>query len=231
MKITRRPLNLDSLSYSREWFVKRSMGCHLMSVVEYIAKTTRIEKAYGKVTNLDDFAVAGFLWEHVMGRAEKLEHAMSIEALRMYMTHRPELSYPGERLWCKQCNMFMKGGKTGRKHCRVEGHRGIFFTPDAYDTNDRAYVEWKFTWKSSNRSHPSVLNSPKGIWRWPVQCMFNAYGLGTNKAKLIALHCMGDYRKGMPKPRPYEITLEFTDRELRRNHQMIVHNASSLGWI
>lgn len=232
MKITRTKLNLNSLAYSREFDVERSVGCHLMQVVDYIGQTSGMEKKRGnEIVNLDPFAVVGFVWEHCMTRAEQIEHALSVEALRVYMTPKKSLSFPGEQLWCRQCNKFIPGGESGREHCKTRKHTGIFFTPDAFDKVTREYVEWKATWKSSNSSHPAKLNTAKGIWRWPVQCQFNALGLGVTKARLIALHVMGAYGYGMPKPQPYVIRMEFTDRELRRTKDMIVSNSIEMGWI
>jgi hypothetical protein len=232
MKITRTPIDINALSYSREWNVDRSTGVHLMSIVEYIAKVGGIEKAYdNSVVNLDNFAVAGYLWEHVMSREEQLDHAMSLEALRMHMTQRKELLFPGEMFWCADCDRVMTGGRHGQEHARKKGHRGIYSTPDAYDYVDSAYVEWKFTWKSSKRSAPDVLHSSAGVWRWPVQCMWNCMTLGCTTAKLVVLHCNGDYSKGLNEPEPYEIRLEFSDREILRNKRMIVSNARDMKWI
>lgn len=233
MLITRKRLNLNSLAYSREFDIDRSAGVHLMSVVDWIGQTSHVEKKHSGSLDLEPYASAGFLWEHVMSRADKLSHALSVEAMRMYMFHRPYLTFPGEQFWCKQCDRCMPGGKRARIHCRRRGHRGIFFTPDAFDTRHRRYVEWKFTWKSSARSHPSALDSSQGIWRWPVQCMFNCMGLGTRRAKLIALHCNGDYkyRNGPPQPQAYSIYMTFTKREIQRTKDMIVGNAENEGWI
>lgn len=224
MKITRTPLDLNSLSYSREFDVDRSTGIHLMEIVEYIAKTSGIEKPHTGGVKLENFATPGFLWEHVMSRVDKLEHALSVEAMRMEMTHRSNLLFPGELYWCRECDEVMTGGRHAQGHSKSRGHLGVYFTPDAYDYVADQYVEWKLTWKSSKRSEPSKLDSKNGIWRWPVQCMFNCYGLGTTKAKIIALHIMGEYMPGMPEPQPYEIELEFTQQELRRNKMMIAAN-------
>lgn len=207
-----------------------------MTIVEYIAKTGGIEKEYksaeeGGANNLDNFATAGFLWEHVMSRTERLEHALSREAVQMELVHNPNLLSPGEMFWCRQCDRFMTGGRHAQRHCRSKKHTGIYFTPDALDFMEQAYVEWKFTWRSSKRSHPDVLDSTNGVWRWPVQCMFNSLGLEVNKSKLVVLHCCGDYGVGLKEPEPFNILLEFTDNELERNKQMIVDNAIDLGWI
>lgn len=237
MKISRTPLSMNSLAYSREWDVPRSAGVHLMSVVGYIAQEGGLEKKHtekredGSAINLDDFAIGGFLWEHVMSREEQLEHAMSVEAIRMDMQHRSNLSFPGEMFWCHGCDKVMKGRRLARKHCRRTGHRGIFSTPDAYDHVEHAYVEWKFTWKSSRRSVPAVLPSHRGIWRWPAQCAWNCMTLGTNKAYMIVCHVSGSYQKGMPKPEPYRIDIEFTDKEIRRYKNIIVTNAEEVGWL
>jgi hypothetical protein len=251
MLITRKKLKLNSLAYSREFDIDRSTGIHLMTIVDHIGQWSGVEKrrlpaptpvqrvATKLITgrspkpaiDLEPYATVGYIWEHVMTRADKLEHAMSVEAMRIMMLNKPSLVFPGEQFWCKQCDRCMQGGRRARRHCRKRGHRGIYFTPDAYDYVNRQYVEWKFTWKSSRRSHPRVLDSAQGIWRWPVQCMFNCYGLGVTEARLIALHSNGDYSPGLPTPEPYEITMKFTERELLRNKRMIVVNAENEGWI
>lgn len=232
MKITRTPLDLNALSYSREWDVERSTGVHLMPIVTYIGQTLGLEKKYDEdPLGLDNWSTAGFLWEHVMAREEKLEHALSVEALRMHLQTRKELVFPGEMYWCRQCDRVMTGGLHAQKHARRRRHTGIYSTPDAYDFVHDQYVEWKFTWKSSRRSEPETLNTAQGIWKWPVQCMWNCMTLNITSAKLIALHCNGSYVSGLNKPEPYEVVMEFTEREIRRNKAMIVNNAVSMGWI
>lgn len=219
--------------YSREFNVKRSSGIHLMVIVEYIAQVSGIVKR-GKLSeeDLNKLALPGFLWEHVMTRAEKLERAFSVEAMRMHMIHRSNLIFPGEMFYCVDCDRVFKR-REGREHRKQTHHKGIFSTPDAYDTDDGAYVEFKYTSMSSRRSHPKRLNTPDGIWKWLVQCMWNCYTLGTKKAKIIACHSMGKWGRalrGLPDPRPYEIAIEFTDREIYQNKKMIVNNSKSKGW-
>lgn len=230
MRITRRKLKLNSLQYSREFLVPRSAGCHLMTIVTYIARAAKFEKVYrereiDRKLDLDNFATPGFLWEAVMSRSDKLEHAFSIEAVRMYMTHRPNIVFPGEKFWCKQCDRFMTGSKVARRHIRLTGHKGIFSTPDAYDTRARAYVEWKWTKKGSKRSHPKVVNTKDGIWKWHMQVGWNCMALGTKTGKIIVLHDSGF------EPEPYEITFHFRTRDLERIKEMIVVNAEDGGLI
>jgi hypothetical protein len=232
MKITRRPLDLDSLAYSREFDVPRSVGCHLMQVVDYIGKTSGIEKKYKGDVDLEPFATAGFIWEHVMSREDKLEHAMSVEALRVEMHFKAGLTFPGEMAYCRRCDDVMTGGMYAIDHSKRRGHKLLFFTPDGLEIfPEYAYHEWKFSWKSSKKSHPDVLNSNSGIWRWPVQCMFNCFGLETLLTKLTVLHCHGDYKPGPPTPEPFEIRMEFTKKEISRNTSMVITNARNQGWI
>lgn len=232
MIIQRRKINLDCEVYSREFNVPRSKGCHLSSVIEYVANALgygeKKRKDAGKF-DIDKWATSGFIWESVMSRSDKLEHAFSVEAVRLFMTNKPHIVFPGEKFWCKQCDKFMSGLRVAKRHIKATKHKGIFSTPDAYNTVARAYVEWKFTKKSSRRTQPEVINTKDGIWRFHIQCAWNCMSLGTKVAKLIVMHIDGDWKSF--EPEPYEITIKFKQSELDKIKQMIVINAEDLGLI
>lgn len=244
MKITRRPLPLQSALYSREFDVERSAGCHLMEIVTYIAQSTGIEKKHSPelVPFLDRLAFPGFIWEHFVSRAEDkhmkrlqhsvefFEHAFAVEAMRMEMLHRPELVFPGEMFYCVQCDDVMTGGQYAREHCATRKHKGIFSTPDALNVRRERYAEWKFTWKSANQTSDDGMDGD-GVWRWPVQCMWNCMTLDVKGAEMKTFFCNGDYTPGPPKPLAFEFDLDFDDREIRRNTAMIITTAKKLGRI
>jgi hypothetical protein len=104
-------------------------------------------------------------------------------------------------------------------------HDGIIMTPDAVDLDSDPPVleEWKCTWRSMARD----LESEN--WHWFVQIKAYCYALGLTSANLRILYVNGDYRPPVPKTQGYK--LEFNQRELQENWQMLLSHAKSKGWL
>ena len=238
MKVVRTELQLDSRLYAREYYVERSLGCHLMQVVHAIQP--HMDPSYKRNTYTDDdlqnFALPGFLWEHVMDRAEQLEVALSHEAVEQIKRIR-KLDDGGEMFWCKRCDDVMWGHDIAREHCglppmaeRTEdevgnGHTGIFWTPDARNDFARP-VEFKVTWVSANRTSESSME----IWKYVTQTRWQAWGYGADGAEVYACFVNGDYSYPL-RPQTFHFDIEYTERELRNNFSMIVSNAVAKGML
>lgn len=229
MKITRRDLDIRSAIYSREFDVERSAGCHLMEVVTRIEKTTIDKRKREELSEqtLERLRAAGFLWEHVMSRTERFEHAFSVEAIRTEVTLNPDLYFPGELAYCPDCDDVMVGGQVAKEHARSTGHKLLFFTLDAINTARERTREWKFTWMSAGKTGPDHMN---GIWKWPVQNMFYTWGVRLMGGELQAAFACGDYKFPMFL-QTYEFDLDYTERELENNARMIVSHARKWGMI
>lgn len=234
MKIKITPLDLSAERYSREHGVERSMGCHLMAVVERIlerqpelaGRSKKLDKGkyYDGEPTTEALRAAGFTWER----------AMSAEFHEYHPDE--ELVFPGEMLWCEDCDDVLPGGDIGREHCRTTGHKGIWFTPDYLIGGQRIVVgEWKWTWLSANRCTEDKLPTPAGVWKWPVQLMWGCFGFGTVYGHIEAMFCVGDYKEygyyGEPKPIGKHIDIEFTEKEIARNRTMIITNARAEGML
>jgi len=103
---------------------------------------------------------------------------------------------------------------------------GIIMTPDAVDfaaEEGPVLEEWKVTWRSMARD----LESEN--WHWFVQMKAYCHALKLTRANLRILYVNGDYKPTIPKPQGYAI--EFTQRELEENFQMVCNHARSRGWL
>lgn len=239
MKITRRPLTLNSKIYSREFDVERSIGCHLMPIVERIEQSIDPKRREQMdESTREAMFTTGFLWEHVMARPDveagygpqqrQLEHAFSVEAIRMELLTDPDLLFPGEMAFCVECDCVMPGGEIARDHCKSRKHRAIFFTVDGLRVSRQRVREWKATWMSSGRTGTTHMD---GIWKWPVQNMFYCWGTGMMGGELQALFMVGDHRTRPPFGVPYEFDLDYGQQELDNNARMIVSHARKWGMV
>lgn len=246
MIVRRTELELDAKLYARDYMVERSLGCHLMQVVQAIRPV--MEPGYRESPYTDDqlehFALPGFLWEHVMDRAEQLELALTVEATAQIKRIRKLMS-PGEMFWCRRCDEVMLGLDIAREHCGLptssdvryssyirtpekfkgNGHRGIFWTPDCHN-DDSWPVEFKVTWLSSKRTGPTELN----IWKYVTQTQWQAWGYEADGAEIYACFVNDDYSYPL-KPKTYHFEVEYMPREKANCHSMIVSNAIAKGWI
>lgn len=233
MKVIRKPLLIDSKSYAFDWNVERSMGCHVMGVVEQMAVTLGMEEQYSTAMPaeaLEWYRFGGFLNEYVMAA-----HLIEIECDR----NPNGLFRPGEFMWCYECDDVIYpsrgvlGEPIGEDHCLRRSHHGIFGTPDAIRTTDYSIKEWKCTWKTSRRAggdndtDGSREHIRTGIWRWPVQTMVYAWAMETEKAELSAMWMNGDYRPPRPSGDTFEFT--FTRAELESNWSSLVSYARRYG--
>lgn len=230
MKIIRRPLELRSQLYSREYGVDRSIGCHVSTIIAHVDKALGNSRySNNKVTErmLETMASCGFAWEHVISRTEQLEDGLSLEAMRMEFVHRPELIFPGELFWCQQCDSVLQGGPAATDHCRSRKHNGIFFTVDGINVPRKRVAEFKFTWVSSSRTGVDHMD---GIWKWPAQNMAYCWGTEYLGGELKAVFVVGDYKQSTyePFPEAFEFDLDYSQRELDDHWSLLVNNARAL---
>jgi hypothetical protein len=225
--VKRTELLLKATDYARDWEVERSLGCHLMQIVSAIQP--QMDPDYKRSPysdeDLENFALPGFLWEHVMDRAEQMEILLSREAIEQEIRIR-KLATPGEMFWCRRHDEVMFGREIAREHCKTYNCKGIFWTPDAHDEERWRPVEFKVTWKSARKSSATSLE----IWKYITQTRWQAWGMQAAGAEINACFVNGDYTYPLT-PRTYRFELEYSRQELRNNHSMIVSNAIAKGWI
>jgi hypothetical protein len=92
---------------------------------------------------------------------------------------------------------------------------GIIGSPDAYDVEDGAVLEFKATWVSSKRDILTIRH----YW-W--QLLAYAKMLETQKAVLVAFYVNGDYTNRVPQMKAWDAF--FTQDEIEQNWQMLVRN-------
>lgn len=216
MRVQRYDLSITSSLYSREASIPRSEGCHLMQVVERIIAREEKRKSYGDYdeAKLERLRAVGFVWERVMG-----EHARV-----MYPDQ--DVIEIGEQFWCYQCDTTMPGHDVAATHCSTRGHRGIYFTTDRLIVPEIRVLDHKFTWMSSKRTGEDHLD---GIQKWIYQLGWYCMGNDTEKGRIEAMFCHGDYSPGPPDVHAYRFDIEYSKRDLDRNKTMIVSNAVAEG--
>jgi hypothetical protein len=104
---------------------------------------------------------------------------------------------------------------------------GIVGSPDGLSANDpyrRSEIineEYKATWRG-------VRQTPDENWYWMTQFKSYCYMLGVDTTLVRALHVNGDYKGSGPLYRVHRV--QFTDRELRENWELIIrHRDEMLG--
>jgi hypothetical protein len=110
---------------------------------------------------------------------------------------------------------------------------GVYRTPDYADLDhfgDGTYKlgveEWKCSWSSYRKADDLERN----FWHWLVQIKDYCEVLNTPYARLRALFIAGDWKGDItPKLRTWE--MEFSARELRDNHDMLLNHAKRKGWV
>lgn len=239
MKVRRTELTIKATDFSRDWAVPRSLGCHLMQVVHAIQPhhDPSYKKSPFSLDDLENFALPGFLWEHVMDQAERLEILLSDRAIKE-LKRIGKMEDGGEMFWCQRHDEVMWGGDIARDHCGLpplaestgdeqpNGRcKGLFWTPDA-----RTVVDWpaefKVTWLSANRTSETTME----IWKYVTQTQFQAWGFGAPGAEIFACFVNGDYSYPLT-PRTYHFALGYSQTETSNCHSMIVSNARKLGWL
>jgi hypothetical protein len=116
---------------------------------------------------------------------------------------------------------------------------GIILSPDGIDaagdefsfaaTWVPGYVDWvleeyKFTWMSS-REAPDAAKFIHWFWQMKAYC----YALETLRARLRVLFVNGDYQGSGPQYKVWDI--QFTERELIENWNMLLGQARAKGWL
>lgn len=96
---------------------------------------------------------------------------------------------------------------------------GIYGSPDAVDTEDCALVEYKVTWKSSNRAIES-------FFKYMLQVKAYCYMLGLTKCRLYVCFICGNYKPPLPQFKAWEI--DFSPHELKDNWRTIVTNGKDI---
>jgi hypothetical protein len=220
---THRDLIISSASYSREFGVPRSTGCHLSQVIQRIVEREG-KKSYDdwEEEELEGLRTPGFVWERVMG-----EHARDVNP-------GSALAYPGEMFWCRDCDRTILGEDVAQKHCSAFKHRGIYFTPDAIITPQWWPLEWKFTWMSSKRASDDATEATgiahlNGLQKWVWQLGWACGCLEADRAQIQAMFARADYSSSKPKVIAKVFNIEFSPKDLRRIKVMITSNAVAEG--
>lgn len=97
---------------------------------------------------------------------------------------------------------------------------GIVGSPDGIDCRDDAVLEYKCTWRSSNRD--IELSFPHYWWQVKSYCWMT----GLDVARLYVLFINGDYRGTGPVFKGWQA--HFTERELKDNWRMILTQAKDM---
>jgi len=96
---------------------------------------------------------------------------------------------------------------------------GIYGSPDAVDTDDGVLVEFKVTWKSSNRAIES-------FFKYKLQVMAYCHMLQLTRCRLYVFYVCGNWKPPVPQIKAWEI--EFTPVELRDNWKMLRENGKEI---
>lgn len=101
---------------------------------------------------------------------------------------------------------------------------GIYFSPDYLFDEDGELIlgEFKLTWMSM-KGFPI---DPK-FAKWISQCKLYCYWLGITKVRLVAFFVNGDWKDFQPVQLAWE--LEFTQRELELNFNMLMREGVAMG--
>lgn len=100
---------------------------------------------------------------------------------------------------------------------------GILMSPDGINPDGWILEEFKATWMSDFDApeHPKFFK-----WLWQIKSY--CFAIDTNRATLRALFVNGSYREGY-NPDYHVWDIEFTDRELQENWQMVLANGRAKG--
>lgn len=231
MQITREPLHLDADFYSADYNVRRSLGCHLMQVVDYM-EARRYRNQPDEVREAQFFG--GYLWEHAMA-----QHAIDVECARNPLA----VQRVGQLMWCYQCDTVIWGRDDSEEHLKLRRHVGIFATPDALLVPVWELDEWKFTKKSLREGgadrvchddgawgddHEKYTRLTDGkLWRWTVQTPSYVWliGDGMRRANLKVNFVNGDYNLTTFDTTTVRYRLRFTGQELEGNWSNVINNA------
>lgn len=145
MHVIRQIFEIDASSYSLDYGIERSTGCHVSKVIEYMCA-----KRYPDRT--DDATQAGWFGGFT------LERVLAQHAIEAELAHnRAGLWKPGELFWCYNCHIVLAGKKVAEQHCKERKHFGMYGTPDAVLVKAWMLKEWKFTKMSMRRAGGDAL--------------------------------------------------------------------------
>jgi hypothetical protein len=96
---------------------------------------------------------------------------------------------------------------------------GVYGSPDAVDCDDACLMEFKVTWKSSNRAIES-------FFKYMLQVKAYCHMLGLTKCRLYVFFVCGNWKPPIPQFKAWEI--EFSAHELKDNWRMLVRNGQEL---
>lgn len=233
MKVVRSPLTIASHQFSADFGIPRSLGVHVMPVIEKMALALGMEDVPKgmPIEKLEWYRFGGFIHEYVMSR-----HIIEVEAANNPLV----LMRPGEFMWCYECDdiifpTWQNSHNVAEEHCKTLGHHGIFGTPDAIRTDLWMLKEFKCTWKTSRRAggdndtdgvreHISV-----GMWRWPQQLKMYSYAMEITRAQLQVMWINGDYKPPIPDGDTFEF--DFTPGELKQAWSAMVSYAVKEGML
>jgi hypothetical protein len=100
---------------------------------------------------------------------------------------------------------------------------GIVGSPDGFDPSTGVLDEYKSTWKSITKTHPS------NVWKWMTQVKGYCKMLGVLVVRFHVFYINGDYRGSGPLYRSY--LFSFTQREVNENWAMLINHAKLRGWL
>jgi len=102
---------------------------------------------------------------------------------------------------------------------------GVIGSPDFIHVPSWTLVETKACFRSA-RKFDSL---EKNFWTWLCQVKSYSLMIGTNVAEIHCFFVCGDWKP--PTPCVRSVRLEFTDRELQENWDMIIRHARGRNWI
>jgi hypothetical protein len=96
---------------------------------------------------------------------------------------------------------------------------GIFGSPDAVDCDSHRVMEFKVTWKSSNRAIES-------FFKYILQVKSYCHMLGLTECDLYVFYVCGNWKPPIPQIKAWRLT--FTEAELRTNWNVMRENAREM---
>lgn len=179
----------------------RAVGAHVSDIIRDISNTVLKPGQREKYDDLSpdeqrrlgNYASVGWAWEHIIRRG-------MLDAGVNPGTDSQRFQCPGQLTL-----------------------NGIHGSPDWLDTTVWENVEFKATWRSSNRP------LDPDFWEWLTQ--FKAYCkmLGCTSTRLLVFYVNGDYRDSGPQFK--DIRLNFTKMEIEDNWSMLLNHARAKGMV
>jgi len=225
-KITQLPTNHVGLYFAADYHSQRSVGIHLMQIVDDLAvrhdPMTRAQRRGGSGFSeaLDEFGLLGFVWEWEIERAVEAcafwgEEPSNVAAMWEWL-----LSRRMSGIWAERSN-----GEIFKPGELLED--GIYMTPDGCRKRPRRLEEWKATWRSSRGLDSG--NFEERNWKWCIQAACYCRALGINEAVIRVYHVNGGYEKGqMGAPILTAWKIRWTDQQLEEVWRMVLNHKETM---